>query len=553
MNGWMTRASAAVLCATALAGCSETSPDLSLSAEDELLEDIMETYFSERFRVYPVESTLAGLPGGDDRIGDFSRAAIEARIGWLIDFHHKLLGLRLTSLSQPGYLDALWMTSLVKAELFQLEERALWRRSARFYADPARVGLVALIAEGELTSRTDALAGRLREIPGLLDSARENLEPAHRVFLDDGRASLDAIRRLLDDLPEILGDRVPPHELAELAELSRSATRAVQESIAALPALQSGGDPLDFTLGEEAFARFVLYEHMVDWSLDKIAVEAEEELAAVRYELSELALARFASQSLPAVLAPKPTSQSVEETIIDAESRIVDFIRERHGLNPEEVSFPVRRVPRYFPGDDVLELWRPKALEPSRGAFLMVRDVTRVDASALELLTVREVGGRARQFAAQAASTSLLRRVVAAPTTAAGWMSRFERDVLDDGFDADNDALRVEHYQRALLDLVRLLAAVGVHAHGSSMEQAATLFREHALLSVPAARAEAERVALDPGVGDAGLGRLLLNELARDYRRAFPVSDGSELQELVLADGLLPIRLLRFRLLESPL
>ena len=123
----------------ALAGC-QVSSDVSLPEEDRLLEDIMETYVSERFRFYPVESTLSGLPGNDERLGSYSRAAIEERIGWLLDFHHKLMGLRPTALSQPGYLDALWLASLVKAELFELEERSLWRRSAAFYGDAVRLG-----------------------------------------------------------------------------------------------------------------------------------------------------------------------------------------------------------------------------------------------------------------------------------------------------------------------------------------------------------------------------------------------------------------------------
>ncbi len=36
--------------------------DISLPEEDRLLEDVMEAYVAERFRFYPVESTLSGLP-----------------------------------------------------------------------------------------------------------------------------------------------------------------------------------------------------------------------------------------------------------------------------------------------------------------------------------------------------------------------------------------------------------------------------------------------------------------------------------------------------------
>ena len=105
-----------------LLGCGAPPPP-SFPEEDQLLESLIEEYVLARFRFYPVESTLAGLPGNDDRLGSFSAADVGKRIGALSDFHKKLLGLRPEALSQTAYLDALWLTSLVKMELFDLEER----------------------------------------------------------------------------------------------------------------------------------------------------------------------------------------------------------------------------------------------------------------------------------------------------------------------------------------------------------------------------------------------------------------------------------------------
>ncbi len=531
-----------------LSGC-ETSGDGALPDEDRLLEDMMESYVSARFRFYPVESTLSGLPGNDDRLGDFSRASIDGRVDWLTDFHYKLLGLRLTALSQPAYLDALWLTSLVKAELFELEVRGVWRRSASFYADTARLGLVTLLAEGELASRTDALGGRLAAIPGLLARARENIAPADRVWQADGRASLDACRRLLEDLPKIIEGRLPPHRVAELAGLSREATRAIQDLLAAPARLQPGEAPLGFSLGEEELERYFFHRHMVDWSLDKIALEAENALQAAMNALAELALERFPSKSLSAVMAPKLLGAPIETEVVAAENRVLAFLHERDGSSPLNASIPVRRVPPYFPGSEVVQLWRPKALEPGRGAFLMVREVARPDATELELLTLREIGGRSRQFAYQAGSVSLLRRVVSAPATRDGWLAWFERGALADPFHQNSDELRVEHYQRAMIDFTRLLALVGVHAHGQDLDAAAALFRERAFMSDAAARAEATRVAVDPSVGDSALGRLLFDELATDYSRSHPLGTPSAFEDRVLEQGLLPVRLLRFQML----
>ncbi len=526
--------------------------DTSLPVEDRLLEDVMEVYFAERFRFFPVESTLSGLPGNDDRLGSFARADIDARVSWLADFHYKLLGLRLTELSQPAYLDAIWLTSLVKAELFELEQRQLWNRTAAFYGDQIRLGLVSLLAEGELATRVEALAGRLAAITPLLEQARENLGPVQPIWRADGVRSLESCRRLLLDLPQMLEGRLPPPRVAELAELSRAATRSVQRLMADAPR-PTGDDPAGFLLGEEGLRRYFLYEHMMDWSPDTILALAEAELEIATHELTQLALTHFASESLLALLAPKPPLEAVELEVAEASERVAAFVRERDLSLSSDVSPPVRLVPFYFPGRAPVVLWRPKALEPARGTFLMVRggEPVRVDRSELQLLTLREVGGRARQFAYQAQSASLLRRVLATETTREGWLLEFEREALDEGFEPENLELRLRHQHRRMLAFVRLMAVVEMHAHGRSFEEMVTLFRERGLLSLAASRNEATRVAVDPGVSDPAAGWLALNELAVDYASEHPLETRSELTRQILTEGLPPMRLIRFRLLGA--
>ena len=105
----------------------------------------MEEYVAARFAFYPAESTLAGLPGQDEALGSFSQSDFASRVQWLSGFHTKLMGLKLEALSQPAYLDALWLTSLTKAELFDLEDRRLWAISAAFYGENIRTGVVSLL------------------------------------------------------------------------------------------------------------------------------------------------------------------------------------------------------------------------------------------------------------------------------------------------------------------------------------------------------------------------------------------------------------------------
>ena len=174
-----------------------------------------------------------------------------------------------------------------------------------------------------------------------------------------------------------------------------------------------------------------------------------------------------------------------------------------------------------------------------------------LDRGELDLLTLREVGGRARQFAYQAESGSLLRRVLETTTTSEGWLLEFERDALDRGFEPENLELRLRHHHQRMLAFVRLIAVFEMHARGRSLEDIATLFQERGLLSLAESRSEAARVAVDPGVSDPAAGWLALNELAADYALEHPLATRTELTGRILAAGLLPMRLIRFRLLGA--
>ncbi|MGH9391352.1 MAG: hypothetical protein ACRD1Z_17230, partial [Vicinamibacteria bacterium] len=215
---------------------------------------------------------------------------------------------------------------------------------------------------------------------------------------------------------------------------------------------------------------------------------------------------------------------------------------------PNEV-IPVRRVPSYFIAPDWVRLWRPASLDPVKDLSLLVGADAPVNARGLELSTLDEVTVGYRLFVRQSESPSLLRRVFRARTTAEGFKSWLLPRVLDRGYAEAEHELRLRQLHRDLIEDLRLEAVVGIHAFGMSLEEAEQRFREVGYLSRETAAYEAEVAAVDPGAGSAALGRLLLEELARDYLRSHPLVSAAELEEAFLSESLVPLRLVRFKLL----
>lgn len=538
----------ALLLALLLGSCGEEAVE-PFPDEDRLIEGLMEEYVAARFRFYPVESTLAGLPGNDAVLGSFSHSDVSRRIRWLSDFHTRLMGLKLKALSQPAYLDALWLTSLTKAELFDLEERRLWTSSAAFYGENIRTGLVSLLLAPDLASRTEDLGGRLDAIPTLMEQAAENLGEMPDSFRRDGLRSLLQCHDLLSEIPVLLEASVPAYRVAELSEKSRLAMRSLQNLLSRLsqePVGASGAGAV-LPLSEEGLSFYFLHHEMVDWPKERILDEARAALSLASNQLTEVALDHLPDRSLTTLLAESVPSESPTDAVAAFETRARASLGAGEGLPHEAI--PVRPVPPYFIAPAWVRLWRPASLNPVKDLSLLVGSGAPVDARELELSTLAEVFGRYRLFVRQSESASLLRRVFRARTTGEGFESWLLPRALDRGYGEGDHELRLRQLHRALIEDLRLEVAVSIHAFGMSLGEAERRFREAGYLSREAAALEAQSAAVDPGAGSAALGRLLLDELATDYLRSHPLASSAELEEALLSEGLVPLRLVRFKLL----
>jgi hypothetical protein len=292
---------------------------------------------------------------------------------------------------------------------------------------------------------------------------------------------------------------------------------------------------------------------MIDWEVDRIRREAEDALAITTAEITELALEEIPRE--PRAEAPESDDgpSTSEAKVAAYEIRARGFLSGKEGA-PER-PIPVRAVPSYFIAPDEVRLWRPASLDPVKEASLLVSSTAVADGLELELRTLGEVSGSYRLYARQSESASLLRRVFRSRAMSEGWSSWHLTRVLDRGYgSASNDnQLKLRQLHHVRLDLLRLIAVLGLHAMDMSLAEAERRFRDQGGLPRDVASQEALRAAVDPGAGSGALGRILVSALARDFTRANPsVLESPEvLDRSLLGEGLLPLRLVRFELLGA--
>lgn len=550
--------------------CSESSGP-EVSPEDQILEARAKEYFDARFRFYPVQATMVGVHDGDADLGRFSASHLKSRVAELRDFRQRLLGIDLTKLSRPAFIDSLLLTNAVKTEIFELEEIESWQRSPRFYSDVLRLGIWSLFQPGAPT-RLDALLSRLNQIPSLLESATQNIDSLSPILIEDGIAELRNGQEQLGGLEAVLdGSYRATDDLlrGQIEVASLAALDSIEEFIVHLETNVARSEAQSFRLGEDMLRVLLLYGEMDETPLDEIRWLAERQLGETKQRIREIATTTNSELSLPMLLAEVSSQRLEREEVLPYAVELLQDLRQfalkkdlaevlTYAADPAVEAVPslpgggLGKLhvpgPAESTGQAVLRLAMPSAQTPSVGGLLPF------DPYMLQLLSIREVypGNYLRFLSRNESANRLsgLRRLLTSRANREGWAHYAEEMFLDEGYGSADPLLRLVQLHRALLELCRLVTTILIHAEGLSLETAAQIFVNEAFLDTTVAEREVRAIAADPTRMSAAFGKLQILKLRSDY-----VNVGAETKTLrefhdaFLACGEPPLRLVRLLLL----
>ncbi|TQS44199.1 DUF885 family protein [Cryptosporangium phraense] len=161
------------------------------------------------------------------------------------------------------------------------------------------------------------------------------------------------------------------------------------------------------------------------------------------------------------------------------------------------------------------------------------------NSSSLPAITVHEVApGHYTHGRALRRLDSDVRRLLLSDAFVEGWAHYVEEVALEQGFRDGDPRFAAGVALEALVRVVRLLCAIGLHTGSMTVPDATALFTEQAFLSGPAALSEARRGTFDPTYGRYTWGKLVLRDL-----RARTRSDLREFHQALLSLGAPPLGL----------
>jgi uncharacterized protein (DUF885 family) len=507
----------------------------------EPLHHFIDDYLSYLHETSPTAATLDGVHQFDDHLEDMSRGAVEAQAQQLSAFSRRLSSMNNESLTAVERIERPWIAQHVQSRLHELEHVRTWERNPQHYGEilAASLATQVLFDYASAEERARRVLSKLRQVPRLMASAKDNVKDPPGIFIKNSLDTLKGTLRFVEnDLPKAFLDVDDLGLLGDLADAQTEAIRALEAYIEYVETDLAPKARSSFRLGGERFGRKLRLDDGIDLSVDKLLDIALRELSKTQDEFRRVA-SRVEPGDPVEVWRKVKTRRSVEGGLVATAGAQVkelgEFLRRRDLVTlPGGEPVVVAPTPEFCRWT-FASMWTPGPFEPRPSrAYYYVTDadpswpverqqdhLRDLNEPTLWSVSIHEVyPGHYLHFQHLRLVPSKARRslMLASVATVEGWAHYSEQMMTDAGFGKGDPAIKLGQLAETLIRLARLVVAIRLHAEDLSVEQCVRFFRDEAFLEEGSARREAERGTFDPGYGAYAAGRLMLLKLREDWK-----------------------------------
>jgi uncharacterized protein (DUF885 family) len=539
----------------------------------EPLPHFVDEYLAYLYEAHPTNAAFDGVHLHDDLLEDFGRQAIEAQIRALGGFARRLAAIDPTRLTDTERLERPALESNIRSRLFELEQVRTWERSLQHYAEILATSLAGqvLFDYAPLAERARRVHSKLRQVPRMIQSARDNIKDPPGIYVKVGLESLRGTLRFInDDLPRAFGDLGDLHLLGDLADASTEAVNALAGLIEYLEKDLAPRSKGSFRLGRAKFEQKFQLDEGITVGSDRLLSIAMRELQATQDEFRRVASRLNGGDPMAAWQRAKQEHPAAGQLVPVAQQQLAElqeFIaRQRIITLPEGAPVAVLPTPRFYRWTSA-SMWTPGPFEMrAQRAFYYITDVDPswpaerqaehlrdFSYGALWSISMHEVfPGHFLHYQHLRQIDAKLRKSMLFSSTAfvEGWAHYCEQMMVDEGFRKSDTIVRLGQLAEALIRLCRTVVGIRLHCEDMSVEQGVRFFREEAFVEEMSARREAERGTFDPAYILYSTGKLMLLKLREDYKAHVGANYSLRgFHDTLLANGTVPLWLHRALLL----
>ncbi len=534
----------------------------------EALRRIAQQYYEWRNQTRPVASSDQGLHTWDDKLGDYSAAALAANAEHVRKLLAQVQSMEAAtrSWSRDDRID--WL--IFRA---QLERVAFFDRVLRFpeanpqiYVNECSSAIFSLLKKdyGAPQRRALAATARLKQMPALMDQAKHNLKRPVRLYAQLAIDSARGIDPLFNESMMVLAEGLAPAERAGLVKARDAALAAIHGFADWLEKDLSRMTP--FTpMGEQNYNYLLKHIYLLPMDAKQVAMLGEAELA--RYRGLESLLPD------PSLANPDPArsknipqdQQSFLQAYESRQAEMIRFLNEKRliTLPPYLGKFYIRQLPEAFKPTAPGGFMNPPGLydKDDSGFFFIPtynpKSQNFYIRAAIEeprpILGHEGIPGHFLQISIANHLTDEIRRQHDDGVFIEGWALYTEEMLLRTGLYPENSpahgqVLRASRYRAA-----RIGVDVNLHTGKWTFEEAVKYFMEAGGLDREAAEGEAAGAASDPTQKITYMvGKWQIMRLLGRYRDRHPNDFRlGQFHDDLLKNGSLPLSLAEWILLDD--
>ncbi len=528
------------------------------------LADLVASCLDIRWHLDPVEATGAGLARFDHVLGSYTGADVELGIAALKSVAEALEETDTETLDDE--IDRTALLNDVRVTVHRFEREQPHKVDPAFWLNHALDGLYQLTVVRDRSAEhlARAVEGRIRALPGFLESASATLEGCPAVFVQTGTELATAGIGLVENVVRGLVPAGSP----DLDSACVDAQTALRDFANRVQSMGTEAGEGDFAIGEAAFNYRLHYEHALNSTAPELWRYGNGLMDEVRRDLGALAKEIDPGRPWQEVVARLRAEHPPRDGVIAAYTAEMERAREfveAHGL----VSVPqgelnVLETPPFLRSLIPFAAYQPPgAFSENRTGWFYVTppdpDSTEAEAEAvLRDHCVHELActalhegypGHHLQFLRAQAQPRLVRKVISTPLSVEGWALYCEEMMGEAGFYRTPEE-RLFQRVALLWRAARIVLDVGLHTRGMAIGDAGRVLVDELGFAPSNADAEVRRYCAHPAYQlsyAVGLRELL--ELRESYR----ASVGGDytphgFHDAVLQFGGLPVSMMRWGL-----
>lgn len=539
-------------------------------------------YFPEN----PTAATAAGLHAYDAAIEDYSRAAIERQIARLQAFDARVTAVDPTPLDDITRGDRELLLGSIHSTLLTLQTIRPWQKNPDFYSSGITQSAFVIMQRtfAPPASRLRSLIARERQMPAALKAARANLQTPPKIYTE---IALQQLPGLIDffrkDVPAAFSEVKEPalrHDFAKANAAVVASLRDYERWLRREILPRSTGD---FRIGEETFAKKLLFDEMVDMPLADLLQLNEANMRANQARFAAIAKTLAPDKTPQQVLAELALHHPPPAKLLDAFRQTFDgltrFIDEKQIVTvPSKIRPRVMETPPFERATTFASMDTPGAFETqATEAYFYVTlpeaswPKKRVDGfmaqfndPVITIVAAHEAyPGHYIQFLWMQRIHDRVRKIIGAASNVEGWAHYCEQMMIDEGLakalfpddPREQKLLALGQLQDALLRNARFVVGIKLHTGQFTFDQAVDFFATEGYQSRDVGLIETKRGTADPTYLYYTLGKLQILKLRADVEASQGAAFNlKSFHDNVLKQGAAPLRIVRRSLLgnDSP-